>query len=58
MRVKYLCLDGHFGHAQAVLMGQENGLELVSKLRCDASLYEKYEGEYCGKGRRKKYGKK
>jgi len=56
--VKYLVLDGHFGHAQAVLMGRENGLELVSKLRCDASLYEKYEGEYSGKGRKKKYGKK
>ncbi len=56
--VKYLVLDGHFGHAQAVLMGRENGLELVSKLRCDASLSEKYEGEYSGKGRKKKYGKK
>ena len=58
VRVKYLVLDGHFGHAQAVLMGRENGLELVSKLRCDASLYERYEGEYRGKGRKKKYGKK
>lgn len=56
--VKYVVLDGHFGHAQAVLMGQENGLELVSKLRCDAALYEKYEGEYSGRGRRKKYGQK
>jgi putative transposase len=56
--VKHLVLDGHFGHAQAVLMGQANGLELVSKLRCDAALYEKYEGEYRGKGRRKKYGEK
>ena len=56
--VKYLVLDGHFGHAQAVLMGRENGLKLVSKLRCDASLYEKYEGEYRGKGRKKRYGEK
>ncbi len=56
--VKYLVLDGHFGHAQAVLMAQENGLELVSKLRCDAALYEKYEGEYSGKGAKKKYGQK
>jgi len=56
--VRHLVLDGHFGHSQAVLMAQENGLELVSKLRCDASLYEKYEGEYRGKGRRKKYGEK
>ena len=56
--VKYVVLDGHFGHAQAVLMAHENGLELVSKLRCDAALYEPYEGAYSGKGRRKKYGKK
>ena len=56
--VKYLVLDGHFGHTQAVLMARENELELVSKLRCDAALYERYEGEYSGKGRRKKYGKK
>lgn len=56
--VKYVVLDGHFGHAQASLMAQENGLELVSKLRCDAALYEKYEGQYSGKGRRKKYGQK
>ena len=56
--VKYVVLDGHFGHTQAVLMAQENGLELVSKLRCDTALCEKYEGEYGGKGRRKKYGEK
>lgn len=56
--VKYLALDGHFGHNQAVLMAQENGLELVSKLRKDAGLYEKYEGEYDGKGRKKKYGER
>ena len=58
VRVKYLVLEGHFGHMQAVLMGRENGLELVSKLSCDASLYERYEGEYSGTGRKKKYGRK
>ena len=44
VKVKYLAMDGHFGHNQAVLMAQANGLELISKLRKDALLYEKYEG--------------
>jgi putative transposase len=56
--VKYLALDGHFGHNQAVLMARENDLHLISKLRKDAGLYEKYEGEYSGHGPRKKYGEK
>jgi hypothetical protein len=56
IKVKYLAMDGHFGHNQAVLMAQANGLELISKLRKDAALYEKYEGQYGGRGARKKYG--
>ncbi len=58
MRVKYLAMDGHFGHQQAVLMGRANGLELISKLRKDAALYEKYEGTYRGKGPPRKYGER
>ena len=54
--VKYVALDGHFGHHQAILMAHENDLHLISKLRKDAALYEKYEGEYSGKGPKKKYG--
>lgn len=56
IRIKYLAMDGHFGHQQAVLLAQENELELISKLRRDAALYEKYEGEYKGKGRKNRYG--
>jgi len=56
VRVKYLALDGHFGHQQAVLMVLENDLHLISKLRKDAALYEKYDGEYGGRGAKKKYG--
>jgi len=56
IKLKYLALDGHFGHHQAVLMARANGLELISKLRKDAVLYEKYEGTYSGKGARRKYG--
>jgi len=58
VKVKHLCLDGHYGHFQAVRLAQENGLEVVSKLRCDAALYEKYAGVYSGRGRRRKYGER
>jgi putative transposase len=56
--VKYLALDGHFGHNQAVLTAQSNGLELISKLRKDAAVFEKYEGKYGGKGAKKRYGER
>lgn len=52
----YLALDGHFGHNQAVLMARANHLHLISKLRRDAALFEKYEGSYNGKGPKRKYG--
>ena len=58
VRVKYLTLDGYFGHHQAMLMTLENGLHLISKLRSNAALFEKYAGQYSGRGRRKKYGAK
>lgn len=56
VKVRYLALDGHFGHQQAVLLAQQNELELISKLRKDAVLVEKYEGKYSGRGAKKKYG--
>ena len=56
VRVKYVALDGHFGHPQAVLLARENDLHLISKLRKDAALYEKYEGPYRGRGPHQKYG--
>lgn len=56
--VRYFAMDGHFGHNQAVLMARENCLELVSKLRKDAVLFEKYEGEQKSRGARKKKGER
>lgn len=56
VKVRYLALDGHFGHAQALLMARVHDLHLISKLRRDAALYEKYEGAYSGRGPRRKYG--
>lgn len=58
IKLKYLAMDGHFGHHQAVLLAHANGLELISKLRKDAVLYEKYEGAYSGRGAPKKYGER
>ncbi len=58
IKLKYLAMDGHFGHHQAVLMARANGLELISKLRKDAALYEQYEGTYGGRGAKKKYGER
>jgi len=58
LSIKYVALDGHFGHHQAVLMEREDNLHLISKMRKDAALYEKYEGEYGGRGARRKYGKR
>jgi len=58
VRINYVALDGHFGHHQAVLMAIENDLHLISKLRKDAAIYEKYQGEYGGTGAKKKYGTK
>ena len=58
VKVKYLTLDGHFGNNQAVLLARQNELELISKLRRDAVLFEKYEGEQAGRGARRKYGKR
>lgn len=58
LKVRYLAMDGHFGHPQAVLMAQANGLELISKLRKDAAVFEKYEGKQNAKGAQKKYGER
>ena len=56
VKLKYLALDGHFGHNQAVLMTVLNGLHLISKLRKDSALCEMFEGEYGGKGRKTEFG--
>lgn len=56
VKVKYLALDGYFGHWQAVLMTQAAGLQLISKLRSDTRLFEPFSGEYSGRGRRRLYG--
>ena len=58
LSLTYLVLDGHFGNRGAVQMAQQCGLQLISKLRSDAALYEPYAGPYQGRGPRRKYGAK
>jgi putative transposase len=56
--IRHLALDGHFGNNNALQMVLQCGLHLISKLRCDAALYFRYEGVQKKKGPRKKYGQK
>ena len=58
LALTYLVLDGHFGNRAAFQMAQQCGLQLISKLRSDAALYEPYAGPYQGRGPRRKYGTK
>jgi len=58
LSLTYLVLDGHFGNRAAFQMVQQCGLQVISKLRSDAALYEPYEGPYQGRGPRRKYGAK
>ena len=58
LSLTYLVLDGHFGNRATFHMAQLCGLQLISKLRFDAALYEPYAGPYQGRGPRRKYGAK
>ena len=54
LTIRYLALDGHYGHNAAMQMTLSCGLHLISKLRSDAGLYI----PYVGSDKRKKYGDK
>jgi DDE superfamily endonuclease len=56
--VRYVAMDGYFGHNQAVLMARLHGLELISKMQYNAALIKKYEGEQKKYGARRKYGER
>jgi len=57
-KVVYFIFDGELGHNDALQMVRQVGLHWVSKLRYNAALYFPYAGPYCGRGPRRKYGKK
>jgi putative transposase len=57
-KVVYFIFDGELGHNDAMQMVRQVGLHLVSKLRYNSALYFPYDGAYCGRGPRRKYGQK
>ena len=58
MNLDHFVFDGAFGNNDAVQMVRQLGLHLISKFRHDSALYLPYQGRYCGRGPRKKYGDK
>ena len=56
--VRYLVLDGYFGHNPALQMTQQCGLELISKLRINTALYLPPTEPYTGRGRPRLYGER
>ena len=56
--VTHFVYDGAFGNNAAVQMTTQVGLHLISKLRCNSSLYFQWNGDYLGRGRRRIYGDK
>lgn len=54
--LRYLVLDGHFGNHNAAQMVQQCGLQLISKLRADAVLYQPYVPTPAEPRSRRKYG--
>jgi putative transposase len=58
LSIHYLVMDGHFGNYPSAWMVLQSGLQVVSKLRWDAALYEPFTGKYRGRGPHPKYGDK
>ncbi len=56
--VRYLVLDGYFGHNPALQMTQQCGLHLISKLRINTALYLPATLPYAGRGRPRLYGQR
>ena len=56
--LRYLVLDGYFGHNNALQMTKQCGLHLISKLRIDAALYLPPTTPYAGQGRPRIYGER
>jgi putative transposase len=58
IKLEHFVFDGALGNNDAVQMVRQIGLHLISKLRHDSALYLPYNGPYCGRGPRQKYGDK
>lgn len=58
IKIAYFVYDGAFGNNECLQMVNRCGLSLISKLNCNAALYFPYEGDYSGRGPKRKYGEK
>ena len=56
--VRYLVLDGYFGHNNALQMTKHCGLHLISKLRVNTALYFPSTMPYAGRGHPRLYGQR
>ena len=56
--LRYLVLDGYFGHNNALQMTKQCGLFLISKLRVNTALYLPSTLPYAGRGRPRLYGQR
>ena len=56
--VRYLVLDGYFGHNNALQMAKQCQLSLISKLRVNTALYFPPTLPYAGRGRPRIYGQR
>ena len=54
----YFVYDGAFGNNAAIQMTRQTGLHLISKLRNNSALFFQWQGEYSGKGARRRYGER
>jgi hypothetical protein len=57
-QVRYLVGDGFYSKQKWLIGVVAEGLEVIGKLRQDADLRYRYEGEYSGRGRPRLYGAK
>ena len=58
LKIIYFVYDGALGNNAGLQAVRQTGLHLICKLRHDSILYFPYAGEYSGKGKPRKYGKK
>lgn len=58
LSIRYVVLDGAFGHNDAMHMIRQCEKHLISKLKHNSALYFPYEGPYAGRGPKRKYGDK
>ena len=56
--LRYLVLDGYFGHNNALQMAKQCQLSLISKLRVNTALYFPPTLPYAGRGRPRIYGQR